>query len=96
MKDSNGESDDDWRLIGQERFLYGVRLYWSKYSRRSETSDHDHCEFCGAKFMVEDYPGVLHEGYATEDRYRWVCRECYQDFKERFQWEEVGDRAADQ
>ena len=81
--------DDDWRLTGQDSFLHGVKLIWSKYTRHSETWDHDHCEFCGAKFMVEDTPDALHEGYATEDRYHWVCENCFEDFKERFQWEET-------
>ena len=47
---------------------------------------HDHCEFCFATFMVEDHPDVLHEGYATEDNYRWICETCFDDFKDRFEW----------
>jgi predicted Fe-S protein YdhL (DUF1289 family) len=49
--------------------------------------------------MVEDHPGVLHEGYSTEDAYRWICQGCFSDFRERFQWavssgggREVSDR----
>lgn len=89
MVDSMDVSDDDWRLTKQEKILHGVRLFWTKYTQRSETWDHDHCEFCGAKFMVAHEPDVLHEGYSTEDRYHWICENCYEDFKERFQWEVV-------
>lgn len=57
----------DWRLQGQEKYLKGVELRWQVYRRYPEKPDwdHDHCEFCWAKFMVEDYPDVLHEGYST-------------------------------
>lgn len=79
--------EDDWRLQGQETYLKGVHLWWKRYVRYSERWEHDHCEFCWAKFMVEDYPDVLHEGYATEDNYRWICEQCFDDFKVLFEWE---------
>ena len=78
--------ENDWRLTGQEKYLKGVTLYWRQYTRWSESWEHDHCEFCWAKFMVEDYPNVLHEGYTTEDEYRWICKKCFEDFKDIFVW----------
>ncbi len=36
--------------------------------------------------MVEDYPDVLHEGYATLDEYRWICDECFRDFHKQLKW----------
>lgn len=78
--------ENDWRLTGQEKYLKGVTLYWREYTRSSESRDHDHCEFCWAKFMVEDHPDVLHEGYTTEDEYRWICKKCFEDFKEILAW----------
>jgi hypothetical protein len=36
--------------------------------------------------MVEDHPGVLHEGYCTPDQYRWICLTCFDDFREYFGW----------
>jgi predicted Fe-S protein YdhL (DUF1289 family) len=39
-----------------------------------------------AKFMVEDYPDVLHVGYATLDEYHWICEDCFRDFREDFEW----------
>lgn len=75
---------DDWRLTGQETYLTGAVLCWRSYP---ETSDHDHCEFCGAKFApAVSIPDALHAGYATEDAYRWVCEPCFVDFRERFEW----------
>lgn len=86
----------DWRLQGQERYLTGAKLLRKVY-RGSQTrsgEDHDHCEFCFAKFMVENLPDVLHEGYCTLDGYRWVCARCFTDFKELFRWELVDPERA--
>ena len=44
---------NDWRLTGQENYLKGVTLYWKKYSRYSDTWDHDHCDFCWAEFCLK-------------------------------------------
>jgi len=81
--------DSDWRLLrGQEDYLKGKVLLHSRYHRYAKNLnwDHDHCEFCWAKFMVEDYPDVLPEGYCTEDEYYWICEQCFKDFRDRFGW----------
>ena len=69
--------DQDWRLgRGQERYLQGATLVRKPYRVWSETWEHDHCEFCWAKFvdpafseahaqLVRDEPTVLTEGYAA-------------------------------
>ena len=81
----------DWRLQGQARYLQGVNLVHRQYRRYPGNPDwdHDHCEFCGSKFMVEDYPEVLHQGYTTEDDYHWICDPCFADFREMFNWQVV-------
>jgi hypothetical protein len=63
--------------------------------------DHDHCDFCGAKFMAEKrLPDVLLAGYTEADAPTgesavWVCAGCFSDFKDRFGWTvvEVEDEA---
>ena len=75
---------DDWRLQGQEKYLTGKKLMKAPYFRWSKTWDHDHCDFCWATFS--EYEDDLHEGYVTEDRHIWICPECFDDFKEMFQW----------
>lgn len=82
------EFTNDWRNRGQEDYLMGVKISFKKYTTYSESWDHDHCEFCHAKFSVL-IPGCLIEGYATEDDYRWICPECFGDFKEHFKWEVI-------
>jgi hypothetical protein len=80
------ETPKDWRLTNQEKYLQGVTLSFRPYEPASPTNDHDHCEFCSAKFMTAVPPGVLNAGYTTADRYRWICSERYGDFRDRFQW----------
>jgi len=84
----------DWRLQGQEKYLKGVTLVPRRYRRSAPNPnwDHDHCEFCWAKFMVEDAHG-LHHGYATHDDYRWICEKCFEDFKSMFEWKVVDEGA---
>jgi hypothetical protein len=78
---------DDWRLQGQEAYLTEATLEWKPYTRYSESWAHDHCEFCSAKFSeAGSVASTLHEGYATPDKYRWICAACFEDFKERFRW----------
>jgi len=77
---------DDWRRQGQELYLKGATLTFKKYATQKDAWDHDHCEFCGAKFMEPGNDGALTEGYATEDNYRWVCTQCFEDFKGEYRW----------
>jgi hypothetical protein len=75
---SDMSESNDWRLTGQETYLQGVALVRKPYRAYSENCEHDHCEFCWAKFMdpayseahrkfIEEHPEVLTEGYATTD-----------------------------
>ena len=78
--------NDDWRLTNQEEYLKGVTLRFEKYEKYREDWDHDHCEFCFAKFMETGNDEIQKEGYTTSDNYRWICKKCFEDFKELFNW----------
>ncbi len=81
---------NDWRLTNQLAYLQGAVLSWRRYSPRPGDSwEHDHCAFCWAKFRAEEDPEILHEGYATPDEYHWVCKTCFEDFRELFEWKIV-------
>ena len=45
---------------------------------------HEHCEFCWEKALTDKE----YSFYCTEDMRYWVCEECFNDFKEKFNWEE--------
>ena len=77
---------NDWRLINQLTYFTGVELGWRRYRVFREGWDHDHCEFCWAKFAEREDSEVLHEGYATPDELKWVCGPCFEDFKDLFGW----------
>jgi hypothetical protein len=85
-------ADDDWRLMGQERYLQGASLesrrwYPSRPPDEGGPWDHDHCAFCSIHFnnhVLEDDPDTQVEGYATPDGQHWICRGCFSDFHERF------------
>jgi hypothetical protein len=75
---------NDWRLQGQEKFLMGAELSLRKYQPYRKGWDHDHCEFCGKKFSMNNNDTL--EGYATSYGYRWICKECFADFKDIFKF----------
>lgn len=85
------QEENDWRLRGQETYLKNITLWRKKYTRRRANWEHDHCEFCWAKFMPEDYPDALHDGYVTEDNYHWICESCFEDFKDLFDWRVIAE-----
>jgi len=72
---------DDWRRMRQEKFLpSGTTWVRKRYRARSETWEHEHCEFCAAKFMDPDHsdqhrrvvandPEILTEGFTTTDQH---------------------------
>jgi len=79
-------SENDWREMGQERYLKGISLTWKKYTATPENEDHNHCEFCFKKFMEIVGEDILTEGYASKDNKHWVCKQCFTDFKEEYKW----------
>lgn len=76
----------DWRLTNQMSYLYRAKLKRCQFKGKN-IADHEHCEFCMEKFSFE--ANTLKEGYCTLDQYRWICEECFEDFKEIFEWEIV-------
>ena len=83
---NNISSDkNDWRYMGQEKYLKSATLGFAKYVCLSENWNHEHCEFCMERFSENN--GDLNEGYYTlDDKKHWICKECFNDFKEMFEW----------
>lgn len=83
---------DDWRLTNQERFLQGATLWRAQWTRPRPEWDHDHCVFCWVTFAEEDCLGMIRIGYTTPERYYWICDQCFEDFKDKFEWQ-IEDRS---
>jgi len=76
---------NDWRLRGQDQYLANAQLLLSRFD--CSIGEHDHCAFCWEKFSECDED--LHDGYCTLDKYHWVCKSCFADFKNMFAWEVI-------
>lgn len=79
---------NDWRLTNQINYLYRATLIRTTF-KNTESNDHEHCEFCWRKFG--ENTGMLYTGYCTIDRYRWICEQCFKDFKDQFEWQVIED-----
>lgn len=75
--------NSDWRLTNQMNFLFRIPLKKARFGIDSK-SDHEHCEFCMAKFAMDNES--LKDGYCTLDGYHWICEQCFHDFRKMFQW----------
>jgi hypothetical protein len=90
------DRDNQWR-IDNASHLKGLRLQRRRYTRWSESWDHDHCAACWAKFSEFEGLENQHAGYATRDDYpkgagyEWVCQSCFEDLKEDMRWSDVSE-----
>lgn len=57
------------------------------HCEKVQTFWHAHCEFCWEKFMTD----MDTECYCTPDFLHWICRECYEDFKDKFNFKLIQD-----
>lgn len=68
---------NDWRYTNQDKYLRGIEFSNKRYN--IPFPEHSHCEFCWVKLGTG---GEIQEGYANEDGDRWICPQCFKDFKE--------------
>lgn len=54
-----------------------VQLFW-----------HEHCFFCFEKFMTD----MDVECYCTTDFEHWICEECFNDFKNKFDFSVIDEK----
>lgn len=72
---------NDWRLTNQMNYLFKKKLIKMAYTPFKEGWEHDHCEFCSKCIDKK-----TKEAYTTENKYHWICKECFDDFVDMFQW----------
>jgi hypothetical protein len=80
--------ENDPRLFGQEIHLRSNVFHWCRYTQPSKDWDHDHCHFCFRRFAEPrtGYDDSVEYGYTTPCEYNWICKKCFDDFKDRFGW----------
>lgn len=71
----------EWELNSKD-FLKRKILVRKDYPT---SAGHTHCEFCWGKFGngVKDRK----VGYFEKEKKCWICDECFEVFKDYFQWE---------
>lgn len=72
----------DRRITNQHKYLYGKSLVQKAFVSKGNW-DHEHCAFCFYKIL----PGDVE--YCTLDEKHWVCKNCFEDFKECFELTEA-------
>lgn len=73
----------DWRLFNQKNYLQGKLLMKACFVGTNQC-DHVHCAFCWEKIGQDEK--WLRFGYCTNDHRHWICEQCFQDFKDQFEW----------
>jgi hypothetical protein len=83
--------EKNWRLESVAH-LASQPLRRKKWTRWSREWDHNHCEYCGAKFAEFEGEDILKEGFASTEahprgeNYHWVCINCFADLKDLIGW----------
>lgn len=76
---------DDWRIMGQESYLKGKTLQHRKFQNGLRHDEHqDQCDFCYSG-LNEDPENLTRAYYSAEEEV-WICEECFNDFREHFDW----------
>lgn len=92
---------DDWRLTPEKERFRGAVFVRREWYPPKPSWDHDHCEFCWKKFAEADLADpepTVQAGYTTagpigrppeerEPAYHWVCDDCFEDFREQFEFQ---------
>lgn len=68
---------NDWRFTNQDKYLRNIIFSYKHYNQ--PYPEHSHCEFCWIKFGAG---GEIQEGYANPSDDRWICSQCFEDFRE--------------
>lgn len=73
--------NNDWRLTNQINYLYEKKLLQIPFESYRDGWEHEHCAFCSERIDSNTI-----NAYATEDKYHWICKDCFNDFKDMFKW----------
>lgn len=75
--------NDFYKLVADEARDFSVRFSPGEELPQGERAGrfwHAHCQFCWEKFITD----MDVECYCTPDFSHWICSDCYEDFKDKF------------
>ena len=95
----SNEINSEWRLDLYDGFLNNEMFELKKFqtlpfkNNSKVLNDHEHCIFCWKTItdlnLEEEHDT---EGYCCfyhkTSQFYWICKDCFNDFKIRFQWKE--------
>lgn len=76
---------NDWRYAGQDKGHLNAVWSWGNWRSDNPNNDHDHCEYCWAKFSARGGDDLI-QGWHDEGCQRWICDNCFQVFATHFQY----------
>ena len=79
-------TQDDWRRQGQKKYLKGINLSWKNIRNTDKTGNLIIVNFVVLNSWKVRGPDILTEGYASDDKYRWICKQCFADFRGEYEW----------
>jgi len=75
----------DWREELLNTMYDTQGCFFKEYEfQKNATNDHEHCSICFKK--IGDFEGIEKNGYYCTKTEDWLCKECFRDFKEHFNW----------
>ena len=66
----------------EKDYLHDRKLQHREYL--DKLPNHEHCELCWNRFS--EYEEDLQSGYYEIESKSWICKNCYDNFKELFRW----------
>ncbi len=77
--------NNNWHLTNQMNYLYQKNLIKGTFKLIVKAGSMNIVLFVLKKMIIPTL------AYSTEDRYHWICPECFDDFKTMFEWRIIED-----
>ena len=75
--------------FGQDKYMKNIAFTRMTLEESEYEAFFEHCEFCYA--VISELPMCRHVGYYTGKYTYWVCEDCFDRFKEEYNWQMVDE-----